>query len=65
MQVLDPALEGLLQNSVWAEWDEKLKMLCWEDEEMAQFSQKAATWRKERAAIASAKQQQIAEQQHA
>ena len=64
MQVLNPALEGLLQDSVWAEWDEKLRMLCWEGQEMAQFAQKAETWRKERAVIASAKQQKLSEQQH-
>ena len=63
LQVLNPALEKLLEDSIWVDWDAKLDLLCWQDDELAQFTHKAHKWRTDRAAITRAKKQQMVEAQ--
>ena len=65
MQVLNPALATLLKDKVWEEWDQRLSTMCWQDAELDLFLKKGQTWRQQRAVIASAKQDLIAQKQNA
>ena len=56
LQVLHPAIEKLFQHEVWAQWDNDLKLTCWQDEEMQAFADKADKWQQQRTVISEEKQ---------
>ncbi|KAL0039788.1 hypothetical protein WJX77_008016 [Trebouxia sp. C0004] len=58
-QVLHPAIEDLFKHDVWAQWDNDLKLTTWQDNEFSTYIQKAEHWQVQRAAVASAKQEQL------
>ncbi|KAL0045471.1 hypothetical protein WJX82_007559 [Trebouxia sp. C0006] len=58
-QVLHPAIEDLFKHEVWAQWDNDLKRTTWQDNDFTTYIQKAEHWQVQRAAIASAKQEQL------
>ena len=57
--MLHPAIEDLFKHDVWAQWDNDLKLTTWQDEEFTAYIRKAEHWQMQRAAIASAKQEQL------
>lgn len=57
--MLHPAIEDLFKHDVWAQWDNDLKLTTWQDEEFTAYIRKAEHWQVQRAAIASAKQEQL------
>ncbi len=57
--MLHPAIEDLFKHDVWAQWDNDLKLTTWQDNEFRAYIQKAEQWQVQRAAIASAKQEQL------
>ncbi len=57
--MLHPAIEDLFKHDVWAQWDNDLKLTTWQDNEFTSYIQKAEHWQVQRAAIASAKQEQL------
>ena len=59
IQELYPAIQSLIQNEVWAKWENDLKMTTWQDDDLAAFVRKSEQWRVQRAEIAKEKQAKL------